>query len=108
MVATLESEDRVLYQDEIEHRTDIPKRLAERKAHRRRRRSEKGYRAPRFDNRGRSDGSTDSELCVNTITKWAPAWHHAGWRRKKGAIANLDLVKKLLALYEARPECTLR
>ena len=56
VVATLESEDRVLYEEEIEHRTDIPKRLAERKAHRRRRRSEKWHRAPRFDNRRRSGG----------------------------------------------------
>ena len=51
---------------------------------------------------------SDSQLCVNTITKWAPAWRRAGWRKKKGAIANLDLVKQLLALYEAHPECTLR
>ena len=51
---------------------------------------------------------TDSQLCVNTITKWAAAWRRAGWRRKKGTIANLDLVKKLFALYEAHPECALR
>lgn len=51
---------------------------------------------------------TDSQLCVNTLTKWAPAWRRAGWRKKKGVIANLDLVKELFALYEAHPECTLR
>ena len=55
VVATLENENRVLYQEEIEHRTDISRRLQERKAHRRRRRSGKWYRAPRFDNRRRRD-----------------------------------------------------
>jgi 5-methylcytosine-specific restriction endonuclease McrA len=51
VVATLDHEDRVLYQEEIEHRADISQRLHERRAHRHRRRSGKWYRAPRFDNR---------------------------------------------------------
>ena len=51
---------------------------------------------------------TDSQLCVNTATTWAAAWRRAGWRKKKGQIANLDLVKELFALYKAHPECTLR
>ena len=50
---------------------------------------------------------TDSQLCVDTITKWAAGWRQKGWRRKKGSISNLDLVKKLLELYEAHPRCTL-
>ena len=28
------------------------------------------------------DVLSDSELCVNTITRWAPAWERAGWKRK--------------------------
>ena len=56
VVATLEGEHRVLYQEDIQHRTDISRRLAERKAHRQRRRSTKWYRPRRFDNRRRRDG----------------------------------------------------
>ena len=44
-------EDRTVYQEEVQHRTDISRRLQERQSHRRRRRSEKWYRAPRFNNR---------------------------------------------------------
>ena len=56
VVATLENEDRVLYQEEIEHRTNISGRLEERKAYRRSRRSRKWFRAARFNNRRRRDG----------------------------------------------------
>ena len=48
-------EDRTVYQEEIRHRTDISRRLQERRNHRRRRRGEKWYRAPRFDNRRRAE-----------------------------------------------------
>ena len=47
-------EDRTVYQEEIRHRADISRRLQERRSHRRRRRGEKWYRAPRFDNRRRA------------------------------------------------------
>ncbi|MCY4663171.1 MAG: RRXRR domain-containing protein [Acidimicrobiaceae bacterium] len=56
VVLKLDDEDRVLYQEEIEHRTDISRRLTERKGHRKRRRGEKWYRAPRFNNRRRAPG----------------------------------------------------
>jgi len=46
---------------------------------------------------------TDSRLCVDTITKWAPNWKKKGWTKKSGEIKNLELVQELLALYEARP-----
>ena len=52
-VILLDGEDRIVYQEEIEHRTDISKRLNERKEHRRRRRGTKWYRPARFDNRTR-------------------------------------------------------
>jgi len=45
---------------------------------------------------------TDSKLCVDTITSWAPRWAAAGWKRKGGEIANLDLVQQLYALHRAR------
>lgn len=50
---------------------------------------------------------TDSRLCVETITKWAPGWERKGWKKKGGEIKNLELVKELLALYRERPGCTL-
>ena len=50
---------------------------------------------------------TDSQLCFNTITTWAPGWEKKGWKRKGGPLKNLDLVKELLALYRSRPNCPL-
>ncbi|HVM15845.1 MAG TPA: ribonuclease H [Egibacteraceae bacterium] len=50
---------------------------------------------------------TDSKLCVDTITKWAPAWERRGWSRKTGPIANLDLVQQLYERARARPEIEL-
>ena len=47
-------EDRTVYQEEIRHRADISLRLQGRQRHRRRRRGEKWYRAPRFKNRRRA------------------------------------------------------
>jgi ribonuclease HI len=67
-----------------------------------------GYRLLRAD-----EGTpvfTDSELCVNTITKWASAWERNGWTRgkKREEIKNLDLVKELYSLAQARPEANLQ
>ena len=50
---------------------------------------------------------TDSRLCVDTITKWAPGWEKKGWKKKNGDIKNLELVQELLALYRAHPDCAL-
>ncbi len=50
---------------------------------------------------------TDSRLCVNTITQWAPGWERRGWKKKTGPIMNLALVQELLALYRAHPACDL-
>ena len=50
---------------------------------------------------------SDSQLCVNTITKWAPGWERNDWKRKGGPLKNLDLVKPLLTLYRAHPDCPL-
>ena len=43
---------------------------------------------------------TDSEFWVNVITKWMKGWAAAGWKKKRGAIANLDIVKKVYELYD--------
>jgi len=50
---------------------------------------------------------TDSRLCVDTITKWAPTWERNGWKRKGSPLKNLDLVKRLLRLARAHPRCKL-
>lgn len=50
---------------------------------------------------------TDSRLCVDTVTKWAPAWEKRGWTKKSGEIKNLELVQELLALYRAHPDCAI-
>jgi ribonuclease HI len=51
---------------------------------------------------------SDSETCVNALKVWAPEWRRNGWRRgKRGPIANLDLVREALELYEACPNVTL-
>jgi ribonuclease HI len=43
---------------------------------------------------------TDSEFWINVITKWSPAWEANGWKKKGGAIKNLDLVMEVSALYK--------
>jgi ribonuclease HI len=50
---------------------------------------------------------SDSRLCVDTITKWAPGWERKGWKRKGNPLKNLDLVKPLLKLHRAHPGCKL-
>jgi ribonuclease HI len=50
---------------------------------------------------------SDSRLCVDTITKWAPGWERRGWKRKGEPLKNLDLVKELLRLHRAHPGCSL-
>jgi ribonuclease HI len=51
---------------------------------------------------------TDSNLVVNTLTKWAAGWEKAGWRRKDGEVKNLELVKEAYALAKARPKVAIR
>lgn len=41
---------------------------------------------------------SDSEYLVKGIREWAPAWAARGWRRKGGAIENLELWQTLYAL----------
>lgn len=51
---------------------------------------------------------TDSEICVNTINSWAAAWERNNWKRKGGAIKNLDLVKELMQLRHSRPHAQVK
>ncbi len=42
---------------------------------------------------------TDSEFWINVVTKWAPGWEDKGWKKSRGEIKNLDIVKELYSLY---------
>jgi ribonuclease HI len=44
---------------------------------------------------------TDSEFWINVITKWSLGWEANGWRKKGGAIMNLDIVQEACSLYRA-------
>ena len=48
---------------------------------------------------------SDSQLCVNTATKWAASWKKRGWTRgkKREPVMNLDLVQELYELAQAHP-----
>ena len=47
---------------------------------------------------------TDSQLAERTVNEWAPAWEARGWRRSRGPVENLDLVRPLVEGLRARPE----
>ena len=52
---------------------------------------------------------TDSQLVVNIITKWAAGWKEKGWKKKStGPIANLELVREVYALAQARPKANIQ
>lgn len=46
---------------------------------------------------------SDSEFWINVLTKWASGWEAKGWKKTKGEIKNLDLVKELYGLYTKYP-----
>ena len=43
---------------------------------------------------------TDSEYLEKGITTWLPSWKQRGWKRKRGAVKNLDLWQRLDALVQ--------
>ncbi len=47
---------------------------------------------------------SDSQLAVRTVNEWAPAWEARGWRRARGPVENLDLVRPLVEALRGRPE----
>jgi ribonuclease HI len=51
---------------------------------------------------------SDSNLCVQTVNEWAAGWEKRGWKRKTGAIANLELVQELYALKKQRPRVSVK
>jgi ribonuclease HI len=51
---------------------------------------------------------SDSQLAVRTVNEWAPAWEARGWKRARGPVENLDLVRPLVERLRARPELEVR
>ena len=49
----------------------------------------------------------DSQLCLKTLTEWAPNWERKGWKKKGGPIKNLELVQEAYSLYQKLPNLTL-
>jgi ribonuclease HI len=50
---------------------------------------------------GAIDFVSDSNYVVQGMNAWVPSWRARGWRRKGGAIENLDLWQRLVALADA-------
>ena len=46
---------------------------------------------------------TDSQFWVSVLTKWADNWRANGWKKSRGKIKNVDIVKKLYGLYHRYP-----
>ena len=46
---------------------------------------------------------SDSGFWINVLTKWADGWRARGWRKSRGEIQNLDIVKELYELYHKYP-----
>ena len=44
---------------------------------------------------------TDSEYLRNGITSWMKSWKRNGWKRKEGALKNIDLWQRLDVLSES-------
>lgn len=42
----------------------------------------------------------DSKYSIQCITQWAVGWEKKGWKKSGGEIKNLDLIKKMFALYQ--------
>lgn len=54
------------------------------------------------------DVYTDSQLIVNTLTRWAAGWERNGWKRRDGEVKNLELVQQAWALVRERPLAKIR
>jgi ribonuclease HI len=46
---------------------------------------------------------SDSQYLVKGMTEWVPNWERRGWRRKGGAVENLELWQTLWSLVRDRP-----
>ncbi len=46
----------------------------------------------------------DSKYSIQCITQWASGWQKKGWKKASGEIKNLELIKKMFALYQVIKE----
>ena len=52
---------------------------------------------------------SDSEYCINSLTKWAPGWKRNGWKKGDGGlIQNLDIIKPIHTKLSSMPYVFLR
>lgn len=51
---------------------------------------------------------SDSQYVVNTYNKWMMSWKNLGWRRKKGSVKNLELIKTMYKLRKKAPNVTVK
>ena len=51
---------------------------------------------------------SDSNLAVRTLNEWASGWEARGWKRKRGPVENVDLVKQAYYTYRARSDVEIR
>lgn len=42
----------------------------------------------------------DSKYSIQCVTQWAVGWEKKGWKKAGGEIKNLELIKKMFALYQ--------
>ena len=51
---------------------------------------------------------TDSEYCINSLTKWASGWKRNNWRKRDGnLIQNLDLIRPIYEQLTKMPRVSL-
>lgn len=43
----------------------------------------------------------DSKYSIQCVTQWATGWKKKGWKKSGGEIKNLELIKKMFALYQS-------
>lgn len=43
----------------------------------------------------------DSKYSIQSVTQWAFGWRYRGWTRKGGEVKNLEIIQRILPLYEA-------
>lgn len=56
--------------------------------------------AMKYSNGAKCEIRTDSEFWIKVITEWSIGWEAKGWKKSKGEIKNLDLVKTACELYK--------
>lgn len=61
---------------------------------------EEGLKSISLNDRPKTEAyvESDSAYSINIFTKWIEGWKAKGWKKKKGAIENLELIKEIDSL----------